>query len=153
MEGEHGGRRWYAKPVVWITTAVALAVLVAAVLGGVTLLGLVSPLDRSTPTATVNGYFRALESQNDSRAWQYTAQSRNDPSQQSNFISGLQADDARYGHVISFQVGTITTDGDGHDQVSVSVSRSKQPSDHLTYMLALSQYSGSTWLIDSLSGF
>jgi hypothetical protein len=148
-----GGRQsWYARPVILITAAIAIAVIVAAVLGGVALLGLFSPLDRSTPTATVTGYFQALESQNDSRAWQYTAQSRNNASQQSAFISGLQADDARYGRVTSFQVGTITTDGDGNDQMSVSVMRSKQPSTSLTYMLSLSQYNGSTWLIDSVSG-
>lgn len=149
-EDARGGRRWYALPIVWVAAIATLLIVVALV--GVTLLGLFTPLDRSTPQATVSGYFKALQAQNDARAWQYSALSRNDPTQQSVFVSGLQADVAHYGTVVSFQVEQLTTDALGHVQATVSVVRAKQLSAPLTYTLSVTQYDGSTWLIDSVSG-
>jgi serine/threonine protein kinase len=144
------GRRWFALPIVWVTAVVAV-LLVAAVVG-VNMLGLLNPVDRSTPQATVTGYFQALKAQDDGRAWQYSSLSRNNATQRSAFISGLQADDARFGHVTSFQLGQFASDGEGHVQATVSVTRFLQPDAPLTYTLSLTQYDGSTWLIDSVSG-
>lgn len=149
-EDARSGRHWYALPIVWI--AAVAAVLTIAVVLGVTLHGLLAPLDRSTPQATITGYFTALEAQDDAQAWQYTSLSRNNPSQQSTFISELQADDERYGRVTSFQVTQTSTVSSGRIQATVTVDRANQQGSPLTYTLVVTQYDGSTWLIDSVTG-
>ncbi len=45
-------------------------------------------LDRSTPRATVTGYFHALSAQDYATAWRYDADSRNNPAAQTAFIQG-----------------------------------------------------------------
>jgi hypothetical protein len=110
-----------------------------------------APPDRSTPQAAVSGYFHALEQQNASLAWQYVSASRNDPTSQSTFASSLSADDARYGKVLSFSITQSQTDNAGHYTATVNVSRVDDPTVPLTYIVSVTQYDGSTWLIDSAS--
>lgn len=110
-----------------------------------------APPDRSTPQATVNGYFTALEQQNYSRAWQYSSASRNDPGSESTFADALSADDARYGKALRFTITQSQSDNAGHTSVTVSVTRADAPSAPLTYLVSVTQYSGPVWLIDSAS--
>jgi hypothetical protein len=143
-------RRWYGSPLVWIAGAVVFLVIAAFVT--VTVLGLFTPLDRSSPQATISGYFQALVKQDDARAWQFAADSQNDPTAQSVFIGGLQADDQRYGHVVSFQVTSLNSDGSGHAQAIVAVKRANAPTMVVSYQVTLTQFDGTTWLIDNVSG-
>ncbi len=110
-----------------------------------------APPDRSTPQATITGYFTALEQQNYARAWQYSSASRNDPGSQAAFTSALTADDARYGKVLRFSVTQAQNDNAGHATVTVSVTRATSPSAPLTYVVSITEYSASNWLIDSAS--
>jgi serine/threonine protein kinase len=108
-----------------------------------------APPDRSTPTASVTGYFNALEQQNYSRAWQFDAASRNDPNTQASFTAALDADDARYGKVVRYTITSSQSDTTGHSDYMVSVTRAKAPNAPLTYAVSVTQYSGPLWLIDS----
>ncbi len=108
-----------------------------------------APPDRSTPTASVTGYFDSLEQQNYSRAWQFDAASRNDPGSQTSFTAALDADDSRYGKVVSYSITSAQSDTSGHTDYTVSVTRSKATSAPLTYDVSVTQYSGPLWLIDS----
>ncbi|HEY7849987.1 MAG TPA: hypothetical protein VIC27_07975, partial [Ktedonobacterales bacterium] len=108
-----------------------------------------APPDRSTPQATVNGYFNALEQQNYGLAWQFASASRNDPGSQASFTSALSSDDARYGKVLHFSVASTQTDNAGHADVTVSVTRASAPTSPLIYAVSVTQYSGPLWLIDS----
>lgn len=110
-----------------------------------------APPDRSTPQATVSGYFHALEQQNASLAWQYASASRNDPTSESSFASSLASDDARYGKVLSFSITQSQTDNAGHYTATVNVIRADEPTAPLTYIVNVTQYDGSNWLIDSAS--
>ncbi len=129
-----------------------LAVLMVAV-GALSLFAYDSfaPPDRSTPQASVTGYFDALEQQNYSRAWQFSAASRNDPGAQASFTTSLSTDDARYGKVLRFSVTSSQTDSTGHTDMIVSVTRSSAPAAPLNYAISVTQYGGSLWLIDSAS--
>ncbi len=107
-------------------------------------------LDRSTPQATVTGYFHALSAQDDATAWQYQVDSRNNPSGQTAFIQNLQADDIKYGVVRSATITQVTMTTSSQAIVAVSVLRgtSKTPMD---YTVDLIQYNGSIWLIVTVS--
>jgi hypothetical protein len=126
---------------------IGLCVVAAALIGGFLLLRAVTPPDRSTAQATLSGYFDALSAREYDRAWQYVAASRNDVSQQGSFISGLQADDARYGRVLTYHINQTTTDNAGGASAQVAVTRSLAPSQVMTYTVDLTQYGGNTWLI------
>lgn len=129
-----------------------LVVLMVAVAGlAVFAYQTLAPPDRSTPQATITGYFTALEQQNYARAWQYSSASRNDPGSQAAFTSALTADDARYGKVLRFSVTQAQNDNAGHATVTVSVTRATSPSAPLTYVVSITEYSASNWLIDSAS--
>ncbi|HEX8730368.1 MAG TPA: hypothetical protein VF739_17190, partial [Ktedonobacterales bacterium] len=106
---------------------------------------------RSTPQATVNGYFHALEQQNAGLAWQYVSASRNNPSSQSAFDASLASDDAHYGKALNFSIQQEETDNAGHYTATVSVTRANAPNAPLTYIVSVTQYDGSNWLIDSAS--
>jgi serine/threonine protein kinase len=136
------------RPLVW-GAAVAIAVLVVAAVA-VSILRSYAPLDRSTPRATVVGYFTALQAQNYSRAWQYTAASNGDQSSEVGYAQNLQADDAHNGRVLSFQVGAVTEDSVGHSTCAVTVLRAGAPNTPIVYNVVLTQYN-SLWLIDHIS--
>lgn len=136
------------RPVVW-GTAVAIAVLVVAVVA-TSILRSYATLDRSTPTATVTGYFVALQAQDYARAWQYAAASNGDQSSEITYAQNLKTDDAHYGRVLSFQVGAVAEDTAGHASCAVTVLRSGAPNAAINYSVVLTQYN-SLWLIDNIS--
>ncbi len=149
LEGEDK-RRWLdpSRPAVW-GAAVAIAVLVvAAVALGV--LRSYAPMDRSTPQATISGYYTALQAQDYYQAWQYTAASNRDQSSETSYAQNLKADDARNGRVSSVQIGPISQDGSGHATCTVTVLRGGTPATPLIDNVVLTQY-GSLWLIDNIS--
>jgi len=126
-----------------------LALLLVSVAVSVMVIRAFAPPDRSTPQATVTGYFNALSAQNDNQAWQYVSASRNDPTSQSSFVSELQSDDARYGRVESVHVPQIIQNTPGHATAYVTVIRANQPNSPITYSLSLTSYDG-VWLIDNI---
>ena len=110
-----------------------------------------APPDRSTPQATVNGYFHALEQQNAGLAWQYVSASRNDAGSQNVFTASLASDDTHYGKVLGYSIIQEETDNAGHYTATVNVTRANAPSAPITYIVSVTQYDGSNWLIDSAS--
>jgi serine/threonine protein kinase len=134
-----------------LIAVVALCIIVAGVIFGAAWLREVTPPDRSTAQATVNGYFDALKAQDYERAWQFAAASRTDAPSQDSFISGLTGDDSHYGRVLSYTVERIETDNSGRASAQVRVTRAQSPGDPMTYTVVLTQYGGDTWLINSVS--
>lgn len=136
-----------------LATVIAVFAVLLVVLGAVSFVIYQNflPPDRSTPQATVNGYFRALEQDNSGLAWQYVSASRNDPNSQSAFTASLAADDAHYGKVLSFSIAQDETDNAGHYTATVNVTRAEAPDAPITYIVSVTQYDGSNWLIDSAS--
>jgi hypothetical protein len=105
-------------------------------------------IDRSTPRATAVGYFNAVKSQDYDTAWQFNAGSRNNPGAKASFIQGLQADNQAYGQVQSVTITDVSQVNSSEAIVTLNVKRS---SSELTYILDLTQYDGSTWLIATIS--
>ncbi len=110
-----------------------------------------TPPDRSTPQATITGYFNALQQDDFSRAWQFVSASRNDTSSQDVFTQNLRADDSRYGKVISIHIISVDADGSNHATALVQAVRANAPGSPVVYSIALSQYDGTTWLMDSIA--
>jgi serine/threonine-protein kinase len=137
-----------AHPAVWGTGVVA-AVLVTVVVA-MSVLRIFAPLDRSTPAATVGGYFTALTAQNYSRAWQYMAASSKNEMSEADFARGLAADDARLGKVRSFTIGTFQPVSAGQVTGTVRAGRALDAGAPIVYSVIVTQY-GSLWLIDSIS--
>jgi hypothetical protein len=133
---------------VW--SVLVLAALAATVVGLTLLTRAIAPVDTSSPRAAVQGYYAAVQAQDYTRAWQYTAASTKDQSQQSSFAGNLRADDAQYGRVLSVAIAAISPDSSGHATVRVTVSRSNAPAAPLSESVVLTQYGGS-WLIDSVT--
>jgi serine/threonine protein kinase len=131
--------------------AIVALVVLLAIGGGLLFLLTSSPPDRSSPGATVTGYYNALSSQDYNRAWQYTADSRNNVGNQSNDIRSLRADDTQFGKVLSATIGTVQDAGSTQATVQVDVKRARGGGTDLTYSVTLTQFDGNTWLIDQLS--
>lgn len=110
-----------------------------------------APPDRSSASATANGYFASLHDQDYARAWLFVSASRNDVSTQDQLTNALQADDARFGSVLRTTIASIETDGAGKVTIQVHVLRAHSPDTVMTYTLVVTQYDGSTWLIDSIT--
>jgi hypothetical protein len=110
-----------------------------------------APPDRSTPQATITGYFDALKQDDFSRAWQFASASHNDTASQDVFTQNLRADDSRYGKVISFHILSVDTDGSNHATALVQTARANAPGSPVVYSIALSQFDGTTWLMDSIA--
>ena len=110
-----------------------------------------APPDRSTPQATITGYFNALQQDDFSRAWQFASASHNDTASQDVFTQNLRADDSRYGKVISFNILSVDTDGSNHATTLVQTVRANAPDSPVVYSIALSQFDGTTWLMDSIA--
>jgi serine/threonine protein kinase len=110
-------------------------------------------IDRSTPRATAVGYFNAVQSEQYDTAWQFSASSRNNPGAKASFIQGLQADKQAYGKVQSVTVADVTLVNSSEAIVTLSVKRGSNLNDlnEMTYILDLTQYDGSTWLIATIS--
>jgi len=110
-----------------------------------------APPDRSTPQITITGYFDALKQDDFSRAWQFASASHNDTASQDVFTQNLRADDSRYGKVISFHILSVDTDGSSHATALVQTARANAPGSPVVYSIALSQFDGTTWLMDSIA--
>lgn len=110
-----------------------------------------APPDRSSPSATINGYYTALQQGDFARAWEYSAASRNDTGSQSVFTQNLRTDDIRYGKVTWLHIISVVTDSSSHATVTVQAKRANDATNPITYSIAVSQYDGTTWLIDSIT--
>jgi hypothetical protein len=131
--------------------AIGALVVLLAVGGGLLFLLASSPPDRSSPSATVTGYYNALSNQDYNRAWQYTADSRNNVDNQSADISSLRADDTRLGKVLSASPGPAQDAGSTQATVQVNVKREQGGGTVLSYTVTLTQFDGSTWLITDIT--
>jgi hypothetical protein len=138
-----------ARPWVWGGGILAAIVLLAAV--GIGVLRIYAIPDRSTPTATVTGYFAALQVQDYARAWQFTSASNEDQSSEAAFAQNQQAANNLSGRIISFHIVQLNEDGNGHATGVLTISRSGAPNDGATESVSLTQYGGN-WLIDSVTG-
>jgi serine/threonine-protein kinase len=144
---ERSARRWMT----WLGVLLTLIILLA--IGGTVAVfgfGLFMSPDRSSPQATIHGYFTALSAQDYNRAWQYAADSHNNPSNQATFIASLKSDDERLGRVMSVGQVNIQQDPSGGVRATVTVQRGS-PGTPVTYSLSLSLYDNNTWLIDALT--
>ena len=104
--------------------------------------------DRSTPSATVNGYFHALQVQDYDTAWTYNADSRNNPTAKAAYIQALQSDDTNLGVVRSANIIQVTATSPSTASVTVSAQRANSAT--MTYTISLTQYNGSIWLITAI---
>lgn len=129
----------------------ALVVLGVAAAVAVVTLGVLAPPNRSTPQATVTGYFAALKAQDYAHAWQYSSASHNDPSSQDSYASSLRADDDQFGPVTSVGKVSVAQDSSGRARATVTVQRGGSAGTQITYTLVLTLYDGNTWLIDSIA--
>ena len=135
-----------------LLTGIALAlILVAAGIATLMIVPRLAPPDRSSPRATITGYFDALQQDDFSSAWQFVSASRNDTGSQSPFTQALHADDVRYGKVLSIQIVSVDTDGTNHATVVVQATRAADAHSPVVYAISLTQYDGTTWLIDSIT--
>jgi hypothetical protein len=112
-----------------------------------------APPDRSSPSATVNGYYNALSHQNYSLAFQYLQDSRNQVSSKSGDISGLQSDEATLGRIVSYTITDITDNSATQVTVSVAITRSPPHGSKTVsnFVVSVTQYDGSTWLITNIT--
>ena len=134
-----------------LLSAAAVCLVLGAAALGMSILRNAGPPERSSPSASVNGYFAALMAQDYSRAWLYSTASRNDTGSQAAFAANLRADDAHYGRVLSAQISPVDDAVSGSVTVVATVTRATAPQDALTYTLVVTQYDGNTWLINSIS--
>ena len=152
-DGQHSAaptpHKLFTMPRLLIALATLLVLL--AVGGGAVLLLNSSPLDRSSPSATVTGYYNALKSQDYARAWQYTENSRNNVGAQSQDVNRLRADDALSGKVLSVTISQVQDPGTGQATVLVSVTRAASGGTVISDTISLTQFDGNTWLITSVT--
>ena len=135
--------------VVFVGIACVLAIFIGL---GAVLIAASAPPDRSTPEATVGGYYSALEAQDYGRAWQYDADSRNNSSSQSQFMSDRRSEDQQYGRVTAFTVMPAQSDSATQATVQVNVTRAGPGGPTTTtFTVALTQYNGGTWLINGIT--
>jgi hypothetical protein len=137
----------------WLLGLIVALVVLGVLAGGATVftLSVLAPPNRSTPQATVTGYFNALKAQDYARAWQYSSKSHNDPSSQGSYASSLRADDDQLGPVTSVGKATVVQDSSGRATATVIVQRGGSAGTQMTYSLDLALYDGSTWLIDNIA--
>ena len=135
-----------------LLTGIALVMILVAVgIATVMIVPRLTPPDRSTPQATITGYFNALKQTDSARAWQFVSASRNDTGSQASFTQNLHADDTRYGKVVSIQIVAVENDSTSHVSATVRVTRTSDTNNPVVYSISLSQYDGTTWLIDSVT--
>ena len=143
-----GGRRPTMTYLIGIGLLVAV---VAIVLIGFTVVRAMTPPDRSSPNATVTGYYAALQAEDYGRAWQFDSASRNNTGSQSDFTSSVQSDDQQFGKITKVRVVQISTDNSGHADAIVQVTRANSPSAFQQFTVVLTQYDGTNRLIDSIA--
>jgi len=133
----------------WVAIGVIAVLLIAG--GGYlafTNLGRIGPPDVSSPSATVNGYYNALKARDYNAAWSYMSASRNDPASQSSLTSTWKSQDDTLGKITSAQITSTVQDSTGRVTITVAIQRSEPSNSSSNYTLTLSQYGGSSWLID-----
>ncbi len=128
-----------------------LIALVAVAFIGINLVRAMTPPDRTSPNATVTGYYAALQAQDYARAWQFASASRNGTGSQANYVSSLQSDDQQFGKVTKVHVVQIETDNSGHADAVVQVTRANSPDSPQQLTIVITQYDGTNWLIDSIA--
>ncbi len=138
----------FTNPAVWGGGVVAAIVVIVAV--AVSVMRLYAPLDRSTPTATVSGYFNALIAQDYARAWQYTSASSKNETSEAIYAQSLASDDERFGRVLSVKIGTFQQINSNQFSGTVSAVRAGEPGAPVSYTVVVTQY-GNLWLIDSIT--
>jgi eukaryotic-like serine/threonine-protein kinase len=129
----------------------AVALLIGGGYFAFTNLGRIGPPNVSSPSATVNGYYDALKARDYNAAWNYTANSRNNPSFKTDWTSAQKSQDDTLGSVTSAQITSTTQDSTGRVTVTVAIQRGEPSNSSSNYTLVLSQYGGSSWLIESFS--
>jgi hypothetical protein len=136
----------------WTWGIVACGLLALVLLTAGVLFYLSTPPDRSSPRATVTGYFSAVQAQNYDLAWQYSAAIYTDATSQSRFIASLRSDDAQLGRVVKVDVDrmNIVRDNSGSATVQINVYRADS-ANSVTYTLIVGLYNGSLWLISNIS--
>jgi len=144
------GRR--RGPRLLVAASIALILVLAAGAVAIFVFGVFRPPDRSSPQVTASGYYAALQGEDFTLAWQYSAASHNNPTSLPGFIGSLRADDDRFGKVLSYSITGFAQDSGGRARVTVEVRRASAPDTPITYALVMTQYDGSTWLIESISG-
>jgi serine/threonine-protein kinase len=137
----------------WTWGIAGCGLLLVAVLIGFFLFYLSAPPDRSSPQATVTGYFGALEAQNYDLAWQYSAATFTNATSQASFIAGLRSDDALLGRVVQVDTAhmSIERDSAGSATAQIKVFRADSPDNSVAYTIMVSLYNGSIWLISTIS--
>lgn len=130
---------------------IALCLIVVGATAAYMVLRASTPPDRSSASATMNGYFAALHDQNYARAWLFVSASRNDVATQGELTTEWRADDARFGIVLKVTIANTETESTGKVTFQVYVARAHSPNTVMNYTLVITQYDGSTWLIDSIS--
>jgi hypothetical protein len=131
-----------------LLAAIVLLVIGIVTAGGIFLLASAPP-DRTSPSATVSGYFDALSTHDYTRAWQFMAASRDNSTSQSQFTQSQRADDARLGTVVSATIMGVVGANTSLATVQVNVTRG-QGGTILSYTVSLTQFDGTTWLITSV---
>jgi serine/threonine protein kinase len=148
---EHAPSGIVTLPRVLIACATLLALLIVG--GGAAFLLSSTPPDRSSPTATANGYYNALSHQNYTLAFQFLQDSRNQASSQSSDMSGFRSDDASSGKIVSYTITDIRDNSSTQVSVSVTITRSSPGGSNTisSFALSITQYDGSTWLITNVT--
>ena len=134
-----------------VLVVVALSLVIVGATAAFAAIRASAPPDRSSPSATVNGYLAALRSQDYARAWLFVSASRNNGTTQAELINELRSDDARFGVVRNVAVISTEVDGAGKATVQIQVTRDHALNTPMTFTLVVTQYDGNTWLIDSIS--
>lgn len=140
---------WIKSPVV--LGAGLLVVLVVGIVVGLMAIHNLTPPDRSTPKAAIDGYYAALRSGHYALAYSFLTDSQTNLGDKATVLNSLATDDAHYGRVLSATIISIENDGSGKVAAQVAVTRSLAPNSPQTVSIELSQFSGDTWLIDSLA--
>ncbi|MGH2486803.1 MAG: serine/threonine protein kinase [Ktedonobacterales bacterium] len=147
---EDGKRRpWFKSPV--LLSAGLVVIIAIGVILGLTAIRNLTPPDRSTPNATITGYFSALRGRDYSRAYDYLTDSQTNIADRATVLDSLAADDGHYGRVLSARIISVENDSGGKVAAAVAVTRALDPNTPQTYSIELSQYSGNTWLIDGIA--
>ncbi len=140
-----------AQMMLRILIACVTLVVLLVVGGGIALLIMSAPPDRSSPTATVNGYYKALQDQNYERAFQYLKDSKNNVGAKASDINNLKSVDASSGKVLSAIITNSPSTNSTQTTVNVTVTRSPPAGSDTNQVsnlvLTLTQYDGNTWLI------
>jgi serine/threonine protein kinase len=149
-ESDGGKRRpWFKSPV--LLSACVVVLIALGVILGLTAIRNLTPPDRSTPNATITGYFSALRASNYARAYDFLTDSQTNIADRANMLDSLAADDGHYGRVLSARIISVENDSGGKVAAQVAVTRALDPNTPQIYSIELSQYSGNTWLIDSIA--